>query len=173
MMLKKRKTADELAAADLLAKIKAEKENARKARIVTEKRRKLYEEYRAYVSSHPDYVDRGITRWRNEQWQIEHPAVTRSTAIRQEFIFLAPEKNRPISRATSDREIAEGVLRYRRNKEWHEDADLITIGFWLTLAEEVDVLKMDADLLTAWLGNALGKKERSRYEVMEWKGVEL
>ena len=158
---------------DKRAELREARLSARKSRIRAEKYRLEFERYEKFLKDHPDYNDRGICVWREERWVYEHPAVTRSFAIRQEFISLDPDRNRPISRATSDREIAEGMLRYRRNKEWHEDADLITIGFWLTLAEEVDVLKMDADLLTAWLGNALGKKERSRYEVMEWKGVEL
>lgn len=173
MMLKKRRTPEQLANADLLAEIKEARQNAKRSRIINEKYKAIHDEYHAYISAHPEYEDHGIYRWRYDKWALEHPNVTRSFTIRQQFIALNPERNRPISRATSDREIAEGILRYRRNKEWHGDADLITLGFWLTLTEEVDVLKMDADLLTAWLGNLLCGKARSLYENSPFKEVEI
>ena len=173
MTIKKRRTPEQLANADLLAKLKAAKENARKSRILTEKNRKIYERYRAYVEAHPEYKDRGICRWKDEQWELEHPAVTHSLAIRQQFISLDPDRNRPISRAMSDEELAEGMLRYIRNCEWHGEADLITIGFFLSLMENVDIRKMDERLLTAWLGNTLGKRERARYSISDFKEVEI
>lgn len=173
MSLKYHKTPEQLASEDLLAKLKAAKENVRKSRILTEKHRKIYERYRAYVEAHPEYKDRGICRWQDEQWELEHPAVTRSLAIRQQFISLDPDRNRPISRAMSDEELAEGMLRYIRNREWHGEADLITIGFFLSLMENVDIRKMDEELLTAWLGNALGKRERARYSMSNFKEVEI
>lgn len=173
MTIKKRRTPEQLANADLLAKLKAAKENARKSRMLTEKNRKIYERYRAYVEAHPEYKDRGICRWKDEQWELEHPAVTHSLAIRQQFISLDPDRNRPISRAMSDEKLAEGMLRYIRNREWHGEADLITIGFFLSLMENVDIRKMDERLLTAWLGNTLGKRERARYSISDFKEVEI
>ena len=73
----------------------------------------------------------------------------------------------------SDEKLAEGMLRYIRNREWHGEADLITIGFFLSLMENVDIRKMDEELLTAWLGNALGKRERARYSMSNFKEVEI
>ena len=158
---------------DKRAELREARLSAHKSRIGTEKHRLEFERYEKFLKDHPDYNDRGICVWREERWVYEHPAVTRSFAIRQEFISLDPDRNRPISRATSDREIAEGMLRYIQFKEWHGEADLITIGFWLTLTEEKNIAKMNADLLTAWLGNALGKKARGQYQHSTFKEVEI
>ena len=173
MSLKFHKTPEQLAAADAIAKIRAQKLSRRKSRIITERHRQIFDAYRAYCEAHPEYQDRGICRWRNERWELEHPAVTRSIVIRQQFIAIDPERNRPISRAMTDEELAEGMLRYIRLKEWHGEADLITLGFWLSLMENTDIRKMDAELLTAWLGSTLGKKARSQYETSDFKEVEI
>ena len=173
LTLKHHKTADQLEEDDRKAEYAAARESARRSKLLVAKYRSLYDEYRAFVASHPDYKDRGITHYRENRWAYEHPRATRSFTIRQQFIALNPERNRPISRATSDREIAEGILRYRRNCEWHGEADLYTLGFWLTLTEDIDVLKMDEDLLTAWLGNILGRKARGQYEAAPFKEVEI
>lgn len=173
LTLKHHKTAEQLAEDDRRAEYAAARESERRSKLLVERYRKLYDEYREFVETHPDYKDRGICHYRESRWEYEHPHVTRSFTIRQQFIALNPERNRPISRATSDREIAKGILRYRRNCEWHGDADLYTLGFWLTLTENIDVLQMDEDLLTAWLGNILGRKARGQYGAAPYREVEI